>query len=116
MKIWVTYGEDYEDSIVSQLMSDEKLKFYQGEYDYFFCLDDYAQCAIRKYEIKLIDGTNVLFYIVDDEEENREELMLMFEDDIRFLDSFYTDLFYENFDLWLEKVKGLIEINKKYLH
>jgi hypothetical protein len=116
MKIWVTYGEDYDDVVVSQLMSDEKLKFYQGEYDYFFCLDDYAQCAIRKYKIKLTDGTDVLFYVVASDEENTDELILMFKDDIRFLDSFYNELFYYDFLAWLEKIKGLVEINKKYLN
>jgi len=116
MKIWVTYGEDNEDAVVSQLMSDEKLKFYQSEYDYFFCLDDYASSAICKYKIKLIDGTDVLFYIVAGDEEDTDELILMFRDDLRFLDSFYSDLFYCDFSAWLEKVKGLVEINKKYLH
>ena len=113
MKLWVAHSWEYEDELVNQLLSSGKLKLLQGEFDYLLTLDKYKLFA-EAHGLVLYPGVQMLFYIVAGDYE--EEELLMFEDDFRFLDSFYDELFESDFESWLGKVKGLVEINKKYLH
>jgi hypothetical protein len=109
MKIWYAYAEENEEELVNQLLLENKVKSLQGEYDYLFTLNP------ENIKIVFYDGVDILFYVLNGEEDC-DCLLLMFRDDIRLMDSFHNDLFYQDFDAWLEKVKGLNEVNKKYIH
>lgn len=115
MKLWVCFGEDYSGEIVNQLMNDKNLKLIQRDCEYFFCLDDYVVCVEFKHGVAMCEnGVESLFYCLNDEYD--EEEFYMFRDDFRFMDWFYDELFYENFENWLSKVRILVDENKKYLH
>lgn len=113
MKVWVAHVEEYENELVNQLLSSGKLKLLQGEFDYLLTLDEYKLFA-ESYGLVLYPGVQMLFYIVAGDYE--EEELYMFLDDMNMIDDFYSDLFVSDFERWLEKVKGLIEENKKWLN
>jgi hypothetical protein len=119
LKIWMAHGDDYGEQIVSQLMSDSKLKFYQGD---FFCFDNYAVCAEWKFGIVFYDAINTIFYIVlddkivDEFDGDIDELQMMFRDDFNLFSEFHNELFNSDIQKWLEKVKLINEDNNKWLH
>lgn len=119
MKIWMTSADDYGEKIINQLMCDEKLKFYQGN---FYCLNNYSLCAEWKYGIVLWDGVDYIFYISLTDELIKEfdgdidELQAMFRDDFDLFDEFYNELFMNDFEGWIRKVWNLHEENKKWIH
>jgi hypothetical protein len=108
MKIWYTYADEHKEELVNQLLMENKVKLLQGEYDYLFTLDT------ESIGIVFYNGVDVLFYVLVDD--YVEEELLMFRDDFRLLDGFYNELFYCDFSAWLNKVRGLIEENKKWLN
>jgi lipopolysaccharide assembly outer membrane protein LptD (OstA) len=113
MKLWISDAWEYEDELVNQLLLSGKLKLLQGEFDYLLTLDKYKLFA-ESYGLVLYPGVQMLFYIVTRDYE--EEELYMFLDDMNMIEDFYSELFVSDFDRWLDKVRGLIEENKKWLH
>jgi hypothetical protein len=111
MKIFSLYLLGEPDDLVDKL-NDSRTKI---KYPYIFCLEKDKVELEEKYSIRFSDGYSSLFdLLLENVDIYTYGLDMMLEDDLRIFNNEF--LFNNNFNRWLDKVKGLFLETIEYFH